>query len=117
VGSADVDPDSPLKLYCDISALDPAQRARRAELAKIVRANTVRVTEDARGFTLHLRRDDAVIRQAEELIGLERRCCAFLALDLRRDAATGDTVLDVMGGEGAKAFIAAEMDLLDGREG
>jgi len=108
-------PDSPLKLFCDLGALDPAQRARRAELARLVRANTTRVVEGAIGFTLHLRRDDAVLRQAAEFVELERKCCSFLELVLREDAATGDTVLEVGGGVGAKAFIVAEMEILDGR--
>ena len=106
-----------LKLFCDLSALDPTRRARRTELAEIVRANTVCVVEHANGFTLRLRPDDTVVRQAAELIELERRCCGFLTLGLRRDAATGGTTLEVSGGYGVKPFIAAEMGLLDGREG
>lgn len=108
---------SPLKLFCDLSALDHTQRARRAELAEIVRANTVRVDEGPNGYTLHLRRDDEVVRKAEELVGLERKCCSFLALGLSRDAVTGDTVLEVNGGDGAKAFIAAELGVFGERGG
>jgi hypothetical protein len=96
------------RFACDLAVLDGGQRARRAELAARLRAGTVRVEEHASGYDVHLRDDPAVLADAEELASLERRCCAFLTLDLSRERA----VLRVSGAEGAKAFIAAEMDLL-----
>ena len=101
-----------LPIVCDLEALDATQRARRAELAAVIRANVARVVETSNGYALHLRRDDGVVRKAEELIALERLCCRFLTLSLHRDAMTGDTVLEI-GGEGeVKAFIAGAMGIL-----
>lgn len=104
--------ETELPIACELSALDPGQGVRRAELAASVRANVTSVVETPNGYELHLRRDDRVVRQAEELIALERQCCRFLTLSLRRDATTGESVLEVSGEPGAKAFIALEMGIL-----
>jgi hypothetical protein len=98
----------PLPIVCNLQALSAAERARRAELAAFLRANTLRVVEQEAGYLVQLRPQPEVLRRAEELIALERRCCGFMALELRRD----DAVLELSGREGTKEFIAAEMDLL-----
>ena len=100
--------DPRLPIVCDLGALSPSERMRRAELARIVRENARLVEEIETGYRVHLRRDDDVLRSAEALIALEGRCCSFLTMTLRRD----DAILELTGAEGAKAFIAAEMDLL-----
>jgi len=104
--------DSQLPIACDLSTLDSADRVRRAELAATIRSNIARLVETANGYQLHLRGDAEVARQAVELVALERRCCRFLSIDLRRDETTGDSLLEVSGVDGAKAFIAAEMGIL-----
>ena len=101
------------RMACNLSALDAGQRSRRAELAALVRANTTRTVECPNGYELHLRRNDEVLHLAEELVVLEKKCCSFLALGLRRDETTGDTVLTVSGSRGAKEFIAAELGVVD----
>lgn len=104
--------DTDPAIACDLLALDPDQRARRVQLAEAIRANVTRVVEISNGYELHLRPNDGVVRQAEELVALERKCCRFLTLGLRRDGTTGDWVLEVSGEGGAKAFIAVEMGVL-----
>jgi len=104
--------DPQLSIACDLTTLGSAERVRRADLAATIRSNTVRLVETANGYQLHLRGDAALARQAEELVALERRCCRFLTIELRRDESAGVWVLDVGGADGAKAFIAAEMGIL-----
>lgn len=101
-------PDPRLPIVCDLGALTPAERARRAELARVVHENTRLVEEIEQGYRVHLHPESDALQSAEELIALEGRCCSFLTMTLRRDVA----VLELTGAEGAKAFIAAEMDLL-----
>ena len=100
--------DPRLALACDLAALAPAERGRRAQLAESLRANTVRWDETETGYAIQLRDDPETLAVAEELMALENRCCSFLTLRLVRDRA----ILEVSGAPGAKAFIAAEMDLL-----
>jgi len=97
-----------LPIVCNLGALSGAERTRRAELAALVRANTIRVVEHETGYLVHLRPETEVLARAEELIALERRCCGFMSWTLRPD----DAVLELSGREGTKAFIAAELDLL-----
>ncbi|HEX4825105.1 MAG TPA: hypothetical protein VFV19_12435 [Candidatus Polarisedimenticolaceae bacterium] len=101
-------PGELLPIVCNLDSLTDAERARRAELAALVRAGTLRVVENETGYSIHLRPGNDVLERAEELIALERRCCGFMSLTLRRD----DAVLELSGREGTKAFIAAELDLL-----
>jgi hypothetical protein len=97
-------PDSPFA--CDLRALDPTQRERHHELLKVLASAFRGHRELADGYSFRLADDDRVFVQAAEWVTLERRCCPFLRLALKRD--TEGTWLDVAGGPGVKMFIAAE---------
>jgi hypothetical protein len=103
-----------LPLVCNLGALSPEQRRRRAELAARLGASVERVDEHPGGYVFHV--PDAALADAEELLALEARCCSFLKLGLHRDAAGGAT-LEIAGPEGAKVFIAAELGELVARKG
>lgn len=97
-------------LACDLTALDATQRSRRALLAETLRTRASRVVERPDGYALHLAGDRELLRQAGKWIELERKCCPFLELRLRRDEATGGAVLEITGSAEAKAFIAAQLE-------
>jgi len=48
------------------------------------------------------------VRQVWELIALERLCCSLPTFVTRIETASDRLVLELTGGEGARAFIAAQ---------
>jgi hypothetical protein len=104
-----------LPLVCNLGALTPQQRQRRAELAARLGASVERVEETAGGYVLHV--PAAALEDAEELLALESHCCSFLTLDLRRDDLKRSATLQIDGPEGAKPFIEAELGELIARKG
>jgi len=98
--------DEPVPIACDLGALTPDERRRRAELAGELRAQTQRIRALKDGFALCLRPDPEVCRTALEFALLERRCCAFLDFTLDLEAEGGSVRLSLRGREGVKAFLA-----------
>jgi len=96
-------------LFCNLSALDEAQRTRRALLDVWLQVGTVAISELPDGYEFHLDPVSLAAQHVEELIALEKQCCPFLRIDLRRDPAHhGVVVLEVRGGHGIKAFVVAQ---------
>jgi len=87
---------------CDLTALSPTERIRRAELFEAVGRHVHRVEELSNGYRVQLRRETADPAQLAELVGYERRCCPTLSFTI------GDAVLDITGAGDAKRFIEAE---------
>ena len=94
-------------LACRLDALDPEERARRAELAETVTGRFVEVRETADGYAARLAVDAELARDAFEWILLERRCCPFLRLELGFESESNVMWLRLGGGPGVKAFLAA----------
>ena len=92
-------------IACDLGALHPVERARRAELSASLHRRALRVEEEPGGYRIHLPDDPEVQREALELIQLERRCCPFLTLELGFGVEHDQTVFRVGGGPGVKDFL------------
>ena len=92
---------------CDLSALNPAERTRRAALASAVTARFLEVRETSDGYTARLDCDAALVHDTLEWILLERRCCPFLRLELQWEPSLGPMWLTFGGGAGVKEFLAA----------
>ena len=95
-----------IPIACDLSALDPEERDRRADLAQSVWTNVRDVEETPSGYRLRLTPDIAAQRQALEWLLLERRCCPFLAFGLTFEPGEGAVWIELGGGPGAKEFLA-----------
>ena len=100
-------PDDVPVLACRLDALDPEERARRAELAETVTGRFAEVRETADGYAARLAVDAELARDALEWILLERRCCPFLRLELGFESERDVLWLRFGGGPGVKAFLAA----------
>jgi len=94
-------------IACDLSALDRAEQIRRAELARQVVSRSAATVETADGFALRFDDDAALMRNALEWIGLERRCCPFLRFELAFEPDGGPLWLRLGGAAGVKEFLAA----------
>jgi len=98
------------RLFCDLSALDVAERERRSLLGRLLQVGTLDVVELPDGFAFHVDPVSMIAQHLEEFAALERRCCPFLTVAVR--AATGDVppVMEI-GGNAVKEFIAAQFGI------
>ena len=94
---------------CDLSALDAAQRARRAQLNEWLVAGAMGVTEQPDGYHVHLDPRSGGAEHLEEFISLEKLCCPFLDLSVAESPQHRGKILRIRGGAGVKAFVAAEL--------
>src|SRR3954470_15907011 len=108
--------DEALSLACDMAALSPAQRERRAELVRALAADGLAVAEVPAGYALQLPADAGHILAAAEFVSLERLCCPFLTLALELPP-RGSLTLRLAGPAGARKFIRAELAELFGAGG
>jgi len=103
------DPGCGSGFACDLSALDPEQRERRALLNEWLVAAAMGVTERPDGYDIHLEPGSRGAHHVEEFISLESLCCPFLRLSVETSPDHRGKVLAIRGGEGVKAFVAAEL--------
>lgn len=97
--------DTPIA--CNLDALSPSERVRRAELAARIRDRSTGLSESPGGYAIRLPPEAEICRTALELCLLERRCCPFLELELGLEPAAGPAWLRVSGPPGVKEFLAA----------
>lgn len=99
--------ETAIPIACDLSALGPEERKRRADLAQNVWTHVREVEETPGGYRLRLTADVAAQREALEWLLLERRCCPFLASGLTFEPGDGAVWIELGGGPGAKEFLTA----------
>lgn len=99
--------DSPFA--CDITAIAPEQRgAHLATIEKLFRS-VQRKRELPDGYAFELPNDSEVLLTAAEFISLERLCCPFFGFELQVEREGGSVWLSLMGRDGVKPFILAEI--------
>jgi hypothetical protein len=102
---AGMDPLSPIA--CVLGALAPDEQERERVLLARLRSAVTRSEKTAGGYRLHFAHGEALLAAIGELIALERRCCPFLAFELRSEPEGGPVTLDVGGRPGARDFVRA----------
>ena len=95
-----------IPIACNMSALTPEQRQRRAALADHIKVKA-EVYELPDGYVFSFANDEMWMTVAE-FVDLERRCCPFFTFALEREM-SGTVTLRLTGPEGTKEFIAAEI--------
>ena len=98
-------------LFCNLSALDEAQRRRRALLDEWLQVGTVEIDELPDGYVFHLDPASLAAQHVEELVALEKLCCPFLCIVLRKGLGYRGVVLEVGGGDEIKAFVATQFGI------
>jgi hypothetical protein len=100
-----------VRLFCDLSALDVAQRKRRFLLAQLLQVGTIDIVDLPDGYAFHVDPISIIAQHLEEFAALERLCCPFLTIAVRVESAGAQPVLEIGGGDAAKEFIAAEFGI------
>jgi hypothetical protein len=96
--------DAPAPIACRLDLLSPAERRREQELLGLARQRLGEARETPGGYRFAVPPD--WLGEVGELLGLERRCCPFLAFSLEIAAEQGEVTLHIHGGPGVKAFVA-----------
>ena len=96
------------KLYCNIKALNPAERASHQRLTDKLIAMRKEVVETPKGYEFQYRPSDISLAEVAEWVAAEGRCCPFFDfhIDLERQGTL--LCLRLTGEEGIKPFIVAE---------
>ena len=97
----------PSPIACVLGALTPDAQRRERELLELARAAVTRSEATASGYRLHFADGEALLAALGELIALERRCCPFLAFELRSEAEHGAVTLHIGGRDGVREFVGA----------
>ena len=98
-------------IVCNVTALSPQQRQRRAALAGQLKQALQAIQELPDGYAIRLHRDDSTWMTAAEFVPLECRCCPFLAFSLEVECEGGPIWLRLVGREGVKEFLRSEFGL------
>jgi hypothetical protein len=99
------------KFYCNVKALNPAERAKHRLLTEKLIAARKEIVETPRGYEFQYRPWDVSVEEVAGWVTNEARCCPFFNfhIDLERE---GNLVcLGLTGEEGIKAFIRTEFQV------
>ena len=97
-----------LPIVCDVGALTAGERARQRELWSSVASAAEERLELEHGYGFRL--PVAKLKEAAELMAIERRCCGFLKLRLEADAAEPHVWFSLEGPDGTKKLLAEALD-------
>lgn len=101
--------DNQTPIACDLSVLDTAQRQQHEQTTRRVFAAARAVDELANGYAFRFAPETELIVDLARFISLERLCCPFFDFGLEVAREQGAVTLSLTGGQGVKAYLAAEM--------
>ena len=91
-------PTPPTPIACRLDLLSPAERQREQHLLALVRRQLGAAQPTPTGYRFAV--PPELLGKVGELIGLERRCCPFLAFSLEVAPEQGEVSLNIHGGPG-----------------
>ncbi len=98
-------------LFCDLSALDTAQRECHQVNTRQLFGSVQQIEELPDGYAFYWPAAAGTILTAAEFITMERLCCPFFDFALEIKSKGGPLRLRLTGREGVKQFILAELGL------
>jgi hypothetical protein len=84
---------------------------RRETVIASLKKKVLKKTEMENGYSFQFSGDDATVSELEEFIKTEKECCEFLQMDIDVRGDQGESVLHIIGPEGVKKFINAELGM------
>lgn len=99
------------KFYCNIKALNPAERIRHKQLTDKLVAGSKSIIEREKGYEFQYTPPDVSLLELANWVLAESKCCPFFDfhIDLEREGKL--VCLRLTGDEGIKAFIRSEFHL------
>lgn len=94
---------------CNMTALTPEERkAHIAAIAQVFGA-VEEIRELPDGYSFRVTNDTPMLLKLADFISKERLCCPFFGFSLELEPEGGDLWLSLLGREGVKPFIQAEI--------
>lgn len=99
------------KFYCNVKALNPAERASHKQLTDKLIAVRTEIVEMDRGYEFQFSPSTMMLAELADWVAAEGKCCPFFDfhIDLEREGKL--LCLRLTGEEGIKAFIRAEFQV------
>jgi len=99
------------KFYCNIKALNPAERIRHRELTDKLIATRKEIVETEKGYEFQYSPSNVSLAELADWVEAEGKCCRFFDfhIDLERQGTL--LCLRLTGEEGIKPFIRAEFQV------
>ncbi|HEY2665061.1 MAG TPA: hypothetical protein VGI47_12020 [Candidatus Binataceae bacterium] len=103
--------DDQRPLACDLSALDPTERAKRSALARELYRMRVGIEDLPDGYAFRYPADSSILMKIAQFVSIERLCCPFFTFTIEVEPANTSMSLRLTGGDGVKRFIAGELGI------
>jgi len=96
------------KFYCNLKALNPAERAAHKELTEKLIAARKEIVEMETGYEFQFSPLDVSIAELASFVAAEGKCCPFFDFHIEQEHESRLLRLQLTGEEGIKAFIRLE---------
>jgi hypothetical protein len=99
------------KIYCNIKALNPGERASHKRLTDKLIGMRKEVMETPKGYEFQYSPSDSSLAELSQWVASESRCCAFFNFHIDLERRGTLLCLRLTGEEGIKPFIVAEFQV------
>jgi len=96
------------KFYCNVRALNPAERVQQKQLTERLIASRTRILETATGYEFMFNPADVSVTELANWVTTEAKCCPFFDFHIDLEIEGTQACLRLTGDEGIKAFIRTE---------
>jgi hypothetical protein len=97
--------------YCNMGALNPAERARHKALTDKLLKMRRRTVELANAYEFEFRTAEVTVGELADWVASESKCCPFFDFQINLQNGGAVLTLRLAGAEGINAFIHAEFAL------
>jgi hypothetical protein len=105
----DADAEKVSPFACDMTGIEASKRGQHIATTDALFRSAGEIRELPNGYAFRLPNESDVLLKAAEFIALERLCCPFLGFGLEVEPEGGALWLRLVGREGVKPFIQAEI--------
>jgi hypothetical protein len=97
--------------YCNLKALNPAERERLHQLTEKIKMARTETKELPDGYAFRLQTELISIGELAEYVSSERKCCPFFDFEIELQRDGGPLWLRLRGKEGVKEFMRHEFGI------
>jgi len=99
------------KFYCNIKALNPAERERHKQLTDKLIAARRKIVETEKGYEFQYSPSNVLIGELADWVAGEGKCCPFFDFHIDLEREGNLPCLRLTGEEGIKPFIRSEFQI------
>jgi hypothetical protein len=95
------------EFYCNIGALDTAERARHKEVTEKLITSRAEIVETENGYEFQFSPSTISVRELADFVAAESKCCPFFDFQIDVERGGRRLRLRLSGDEGVKPFMRA----------